>query len=344
MARKQREDSGAQARQRISMSEVAKAAGVSQQTVSRVANGLPNVSDDTRKRVQDAMARLGFRPNFAGRSLRSGRYRSVGLCVYDIQEFGNLSTLEGIMSAAREHDYAITMVEMPDDAPISLTRASQQMAQLPVDAMIASMSIKAVDFQSFVPSPALSTVILSMYAHPLCTTVDSDQYGCSKLVMDYLIGRGHRQIRFVAGPSFSVDSNFRQRGWLDELRLHGLDQVEPLRGDWTADSGYEAGTHLAKDPDVTAVYVANDQMALGVIAALCDAGKSVPADVSVVGVDDSLGATIPHNELTTVRFDLLERGRSAFEQAILGMEPGYTPCEIRVPGQLVERSTVADLR
>ena len=327
----------------VSMADVAERAGVSQQTVSRVANGQPNVSESTRQAVQKAMDELGFRPNFAGRSLRSGRYRSVGLCIYNITEFGNLSTLDGIMTAAREHGDAITMVEMGDNDPVSLERMTKRMLSLPVDAMIMSMSIKAEDFESFRPSPGFGTVLLTMYEHPHCTTVDSDQYGCSMLVMDHLFSHGHRQVRFVAGPLYSVDSNFRERGWRDALEVRGLDAVEPLRGDWTADSGYEAGAALAADKDATAVYVANDQMALGVIAALEDAGRRVPEDVSVVGVDDSLSASVPHNRLTTVRFDLFSRGRRAFEQALLGTSPNYRVQQIRIAGTLVERQTVRDL-
>ena len=289
----------------VSMADVAERAGVSQQTVSRVVNGQPNVSEPTRKAVQKAMDELGFRPSFAGRSLRSGRYRSVGLCIYNITQFGNLSTLDGIMTAAREHGDAITMVEMGDDDPVSLEHMTKRMLTLPVDAMIMSMSIKAEDFDTFRPSPGFGT--------------------------------------FVAGPSYSVDSNFRERGWRDALEVRGLNVVEPLRGDWTADSGYEAGATLAADKDMTAVYVANDQMALGVIAALEDAGRRVPEDVSVVGVDDSLTASVPHNRLTTVRFDLFSRGRRAFEQALLGTSPNYRVQQIRIAGTLVERQTVRDL-
>lgn len=328
----------------VSMADVAERAGVSQQTVSRVANGQPNVSESTRRAVQRAMDELGFRPNFAGRSLRSGRYRSVGLCIYNIMQFGNLSTLDGIVTAAREHGDAITMVEMGGDDPVSLEQMTKRMLVLPVDAMIMSMSIKAEDFDSFRPNPGFGTVLLTMYEHPYCTTVDSDQYGCSMLVMDRLISHGHKQIRFVAGPPYSVDSNFRERGWRDALEVRGLNVVEPLHGDWTADAGYEAGAALAPDRDATAVYVANDQMALGVIAALEDAGRRVPEDVSVVGVDDSLTASVPHNRLTTVRFDLFSRGRRAFEQALLSTSPNYHIQQIRIAGTLVERQTVADIR
>ena len=326
----------------ISMADVAREAGVSQQTVSRVANGLSNVNEDTRLRVQAAMAKLGFRPNFAGRSLRSGKYNSVGLCLYDVREFGNLATLDGILSAAREHGYAITMIENVDDN-LSLKDVSHKITELPVDGMIISMSLMASDFDSFKPQPGMGTVLLSMYEHPYCTTVESDQYGCSWTVVEYLKNAGHRNIRFVAGPSYSIDSNFRQKGWEDALSHFGLPVVQPLAGNWLADSGYEIGCKLSADTEMTAIYSANDQMALGIIAALQDRGIRVPEDVSVIGVDDSLEGYIPHCNLTTIRFDLLKRGRTAFEHALLGRKPGYTPETVRIPGRLIVRDTVKNL-
>lgn len=326
----------------ISMADVAREAGVSQQTVSRVANGLSNVNEDTRLRVQAAMAKLGFRPNFAGRSLRSGQYNSVGLCLYDVREFGNLATLDGILSAAREHGYAITMIENVDDN-LSLKDVSHKITELPVDGMIISMSLMASDFDSFKPQPGMGTVLLSMYEHPYCTTVESDQYGCSWTVVEYLKNAGHRNIRFVAGPSYSIDSNFRQKGWEDALVHFGLPVVQPLAGNWLADSGYEIGCKLSADTEMTAIYSANDQMAFGIIAALQDRGIRVPEDVSVVGVDDSLEGYVPHCNLTTIRFDLLKRGRTAFEHALLGRKPGYTPETVRIPGRLIVRDTVRNL-
>ena len=326
----------------ISMADVAREAGVSQQTVSRVANGLSNVNEDTRLRVQAAMAKLGFRPNFAGRSLRSGQYNSVGLCLYDVREFGNLATVDGILSAAREHGYAITMIENVDDN-LSLKDVSHKITELPVDGMIISMSLMASDFDSFKPQPGMGTVLLSMYEHPYCTTVESDQYGCSWTVVEYLKNAGHRNIRFVAGPSYSIDSNFRQKGWEDALSHFDLPVVQPLAGNWLADSGYEIGCKLSADTEMTAIYSANDQMAFGIIAALQDRGIRVPEDVSVVGVDDSLEGYVPHCNLTTIRFDLLKRGRTAFEHALLGRKPGYTPETVRIPGRLIVRDTVRNL-
>ena len=114
-----------------SAAEVAALAGVSRQTVSRVVNGMPNVTEKTRKRVLAAMEELGFRPNFAGAALRGGSYRSIGLCMYNITRVGNLATLEGIMQAAREHDFAVTMIEMGGDKPYTLADASRRMVERP---------------------------------------------------------------------------------------------------------------------------------------------------------------------------------------------------------------------
>lgn len=326
----------------VSMADVARAAGVSQQTVSRVANGLPNVNEQTRQRVQAAMQELGFRPSYAGRSLRGGRYHSVGLCVNDVTKFGNLSMIDGIASAAREHNCAITLVEMSKTEEFSLAEATRRMAALPVDGIIIGMSRMAPDFETFDPLPGIGTVIVTMYAHPRVTTVDSDHYGCSLLLMDHLFELGHDQIRYIGGPSFSVDEQFRRAGWQDALERRHIKPQAPLEGDWSANSGYEAGRYLAEhDRTMTAIYAANDQMANGAIAALRDSGLRVPEDVSVVGVDDSLDDFVAHNELTTVRFDLHQRGREVFEHAVPEAGTVGKTVAIRIPGQLIIRHSTA---
>ena len=326
----------------VSMADVARAAGVSQQTVSRVANGLPNVNEQTRQRVQAAMQELGFRPSYAGRSLRDGRYHSVGLCINDVTKFGNLTMIDGIASAARERGCAITLVEMSKTEEFSLAEATRRMAALPVDGIIIGMSRMAPDFETFDPLPGIGTVIVTMYAHPRVTTVDSDHYGCSLLLMDHLFELGHEQIRFIGGPSFSVDEQFRRAGWQDALERRHIKPQAPLEGDWSANSGYEAARYLAEhDRTMTAIYAANDQMANGAIAALRDRGLRVPEDVSVVGVDDSLDDFVAHNELTTVRFDLHQRGREVFEHAVPKAGASDRPVAIRIPGQLIVRHTTA---
>ena len=198
------------------MADVARAAGVSQQTVSRVANGLSNVNEQTRQRVQTAMQELGFRPSYAGRSLRDGRYHSVGLCVNDVTKFGNLTMIDGIASAARERGCAITLVEMSKTEEFSLAEATRRMAALPVDGIIIGMSRLAPDFETFEPLPGIGTVIVTMYAHPRVTTVDSDHYGCSLLLMDHLFELGHEQIPLYR-RSVLLGRRTVPPGWLERF-------------------------------------------------------------------------------------------------------------------------------
>ena len=160
--------------------------------------------------------------------------------------------------------------------------------------------------------------------------------------MDHLFELGHEQIRYIGGPSFSVDEQFRRAGWQDALERKHIKPQAPLEGDWSANSGYEAGRYLAEhDRTMTAIYAANDQMANGAIAALRDSGLRVPEDVSVVGVDDSLDDFVAHNELTTVRFDLHQRGREVFEHAVPKAGASDRPVAIRIPGHLIVRHTTS---
>ena len=236
-------------------------------------------------------------------------------------------------------DVDYMFVDMPPgtgDVPLTVFQS------IPVDGIIIGMSRMAPDFETFDPLPGIGTVIVTMYAHPRVTTVDSDHYGCSLLLMDHLFELGHEQIRYIGGPSFSVDEQFRRAGWQDALERKHIEPAEPLEGDWSANSGYEAGRYLAEhDRTMTAIYAANDQMANGAIAALRDSGLRVPEDVSVVGVDDSLDDFVAHNELTTVRFDLHQRGREVFEHAVPKAGATDKTVAIRIPGQLIVRHTTA---
>ena len=324
----------------VSLSDVAKLAGVSAQTVSRVANCADNVRLETRERVLAAMEELGYRPSFAARSLRAGCYHSVGLAMSgDIAATGRRLQLEGVAMAAARRRYAMTLIQL-DDEEATLGEASSRMSGLPVDGQILYLGSNAEDFTTFEPPATLPTVIISTRHHPRCATVSNDQMGCSVSIVDYFIKRGHRGIRFVGGRRDSYTNVSRQKGWEQALRTRGLRVVEPMHGDWTADSGYELGMRLVQDKDCTAVYASNDAIAVGVIYAFRDAGLRVPEDVSVIGTDDSLAGIIPHLELTSYRFNDKQVGSIAFDLATNPSESKDSP-HILVPGMIVERKTVA---
>ncbi len=328
----------AQARS-VSVKDVARLAGVSEQTVSRTVHDLPSVRPETKERVRAAMRELGYRPNFAGRSLRRGSFKTVGVVMFNIAGTGNIDRLEGFSRAADKHGYAITLTSL--DAPYTLEEASRRMAGLPVDGMVVIMNRMPGDFGTFQPLPGLETVLVTMLEHPACSTVDSDQAGCSRMVVEHLLERGHKTVHFISCPERSLSGMQREQGWKEALAAHGIEAPRLIRGDWTADSGFAAGIALADDPTCTAVYASNDAMAYGCIKGLESRGKRVPDDVSVVGVDDSLGDFVPGLDLTTVRFDNKRVGMWAVDKIAGG---GGEIEHVLFPGQLIERGSVRDLR
>lgn len=326
-----------------SIKDVAALAGVSEQTVSRVAHNSSSVRPATQERVRAAMRELGYRPNFAGRSLRQGQFNTVGVVMFNMHGTGNLDRMEGFAEAADTHGYAITLVQLRQK-PYTLDAAAQRMLSLPVDGMVVCMNRMTADFSSFVPPSGLKCVLVSQLEHSSCSTVDSDQLACSKLVVEHLLQRGHKTVHFISSPERSLSGMQREYGWRQALQQHGIEPPQLIRGDWSAKSGYEAGQALADDPTCTAIYASNDAMAYGCIKGLESRGKRVPEDISVVGVDDALGDIVPDVQLTTVRFDNKRVGAWAVEKIAQVHEP-FTKLEHKlIEPQLIERATVRDLR
>ena len=324
----------------VSMTDIARATGVSLKTVSRVVNEPGAVAPDTRQRVEDAMERMGFRVNFAGRTLKMGRYDSVGLVMFKVTG-GSLAVLDGILGAASAAGRAVTLIKKLPEQDLTLEAASRRMLSMPVDGMIFAVDRMVDDFQTFKPFPGLRTVLLSVPEQPFCPTFNFDHYGSSRMVVEHLFELGHRDVRFVAGAVDSLVSAERERGWADALRAHGVEPAEPLRGEWSVKAGYQAGERLAEDPACTAVYAANDAIGHGVIEALREHGRRVPQDASVVGVEDTLTSDISREELTVVCFDSEQLGQRVFQEAVSPAEEEAAPPQVRFPGTLIERATVA---
>ncbi len=323
-----------------SMVDVAREAGVSLKTVSRVVNEPDAVRPATRDAVHAAMEQLGFRANYAARSLKLGSYKTVGLVFFELHG-GELSVLSGISTAAAQKGYAITLVTARPGEQLTLGEAARRMATLPVDAMIFNLGRMVDDFEGYRSPTGLKTVIVTPFEQAGCTTVSDDQAGAARMAVQRLIELGHRQIRFIAGPAESLASRNRELGWREALAQAGLDAAEPLRGDWGADSGYEAGARLAaSDAKCTAILAGNDNMAYGAMLALRDSGLDVPRDVSVIGFDDSLPGVVPSSQLSSIRFDHAALGQRAFEEALLA---DVTPRRVLVPATLIERASLGSL-
>ncbi|MFD7159008.1 LacI family DNA-binding transcriptional regulator [Kribbella sp. NPDC059898] len=322
------------------MADVARLAGVSGQTVSRVANGRQNVDDLTRARVQDAMRQLGYRPNGAARALRSGEFRSIGVIVFELSTFGTTRTLDAIATAATARGYSVNLMPVLSVSPQAVADAFTRLGEQAVDGVI--MMIEAHVLREVQLPVGLPVVVVHAGAHYDHPVVDTDQTQGARLATEHLLELGHRTVWHVAGPSSSYAADQRRRSWEQTLRDRGCDVPALLFGDWSSGSGYDAGCRLAADPDVTAIFVANDQMALGVLRALHAHGRLVPEDVSVVGFDDMEEAAQFWPPLTTIRQTFTDLGRRSVDTLLAELHAtnhDHTP--YAVPTSLVIRNSTA---
>ncbi len=294
------------------MSDVAQRAGVSHQTVSRVLNEHPNVREQTRQRVNAAIAELGYRPNRIARALASRRFHSVGVVTTDTVAHGPASTLLGIERAARARGWGLAVA-----APAAATRAAMREAiEAVLDQGAGGLLVIAGDDAVAAALPAQpGSAALVWVAGPESgtglATVRVDQAAGARMVTEHMLELGHRTVHHLAGPADWHEARSRRAGWQAALHAAGAPVPEPLVGSWTPESGYRLGREMAGRQEVSAVFVANDEMAVGLLRAFAEAGRAVPEQVSVVGFDDLpiSGFTLP--PLSTVRQDFDELGRRA---------------------------------
>lgn len=319
--------------------DVARLAGVSHQTVSRVLNELPNVRPATRERVQRAIQQLRYIPSPAARALVTRRSRTIGLITTGLPEYGPSTTAVYFNEAARDERYAVIMASLLQSDATALRQAAETLVRQNVEAIVLITSNGAALglLQSMdLGVPFLGVVSQGNDLH----RVSLDQYAGAKRAVRHLIELGHTKIRHISGPTESMDALERARGWRDLLAEHDLVAHDPIVGDWSAASGYAAGRKLLDD-DFTAVFCGNDQMALGLIHALTEAGRDVPGAVSVIGFDNIPEAAHFSPPLTTMHQDFAQLGRDAMEVmlAVLTDETAPNPL-LRVP-QLVLRASTA---
>ncbi|QFQ98920.1 LacI family DNA-binding transcriptional regulator [Streptomyces phaeolivaceus] len=305
------------------MGDVARLAGVSAQTVSRVSNGFAGVNEDTRQQVLDAMRELGYRPNSAARALRRGEFRTLGVITFSLSTLGNIRTLDAIATSAAREGYAVTLLPVAVPTQDEVNGAFSRLGELAVDAVIVIMEVHLLDAATVSVPPGVQVVVADSDAGDRYTVVDTDQAGGARDAVRHLLELGHETVWHLAGPEDSFAAQRRANAWRDTLAEAGVPQAPPLvRGDWSAASGYRAGLRIAEEADCTAVFVANDQMALGLLRALNERGRRVPEDVSVVGFDDIPEAASFLPPLTTVHQDFAEVGRLCVEGVLRKMREG----------------------
>jgi DNA-binding LacI/PurR family transcriptional regulator len=324
------------------MSDVAALAGVSHQTVSRVINGHPNVAPHTRERVERAIAELGYRPNTAARALVTGSTRTIGLVTVKINQYGPAQTMLGLENAARAAGYSLSVSILDEATAVAMREAVDTFVAQRVAAIVALSTYDDAAEAIGLLEPPVPLVAVQVGGDEIRPAVGVDQEAGARLATRHLLDLGHRTVHHVAGPADSKEARGRIEGWRAELLAVGAPVPDLLRGDWTPSSGHAAGRQLAArfraGEDVTAVFLANDQMALGLLSALHEEGIEVPRDVSVVGFDDLPEAPYFTPPLTTVRQDFAELGRRGVE-LVLARLRGEDLHPDAVPAPLLVRSS-----
>jgi DNA-binding LacI/PurR family transcriptional regulator len=333
-------------RRRPTMVDVARLAGLSHQTVSRVFNDLPGVRPDTRARVLRAAKKLEYRRNIFARALVTSRTRMLGVVAFGTSWYGPAGTLHGIQRAAREAKYFVTVVNLENITNGTVKEALDVLDEYSPDGIIVitlkrSVSEALREMAIGVPTVAVE----SGEGTPDVPVVCVDQEEGARLATEHLLKLGHRTVHHLAGPTTWLEADGRAAGWRACLEEAGAPIPPVVRGNWTSQSGYEAGIKLLKQPDVTAVFAANDQMALGLLMACREAGVGVPEDISVVGFDCMPESGFFAPPLTTVLQDFQEVGHTSI-RLLLGMierEEVPVPRSV-VPPTLVVRSSASPPR
>jgi DNA-binding LacI/PurR family transcriptional regulator len=324
------------------MADVARLADVSPQTVSRVLNDYEFIRSDTRDRVWRAIDSLDYRPNVAARTLATRRSRTIGVVATDYMSFGPANVVWAVEKAAREAGYSVSVVSLGESTFSAIRGALERLVGQSVEGIV-----------MIAPQDASTHAAFESFNHvPIVTMGSVDSDGPRPVMLDsvegsrtatrHLIDLGHRTILHLAGPAGLTVSESRTKGWRDALSAANLTAIEPIAGDWTARSGYLVGQEMAKNSDVTAIYAANDWMALGLLLALAEAKRRVPEDVSVVGFDDVAEASYFIPPLTTIRQDFTALGRRCIE-AVVALINGDPPLDSEplVPTLIVRESTAA---
>ncbi|CAN5418552.1 LacI family DNA-binding transcriptional regulator [soil metagenome] len=321
--------------------DVARLAGVSYQTVSRVLNEHPSIRETTKQRVLDVIDEIGYRPNQAARALVTSRSRTIGLLTSQSADYGPTTSVTAIEHAAREAGYRITVTSIASNEYHSIKVALDQLQTQAVEAIVVIAPqvrvLEAIrELEITVPYVTLQNADLGG-EH----SMSIDQVAGARMATQHLIDLGHTEIMHLSGPQDWIEAEARMRGYLEAINEADLRTRAPILGDWSAHFGYYAGLELLRFRDFTALFASNDQMALGFMHACWDSGLTVPGDISVVGFDDIPEAAHFYPPLTTVRQNFSEIGRRAVSLLLTELQGGTVDYAQIVPELVVRRSSAA---
>jgi LacI family transcriptional regulator len=337
---------------RATIRQVAAAAGVSTQTVSRVVNERPDVSPDTRRKVQSVIDRLGYRPSALARSLIQQRSYTLGVVTAGLRHIGPSRTLSGITAEAAAAGYALLLEELPRYDTDDTTPIFEALSSRHVDGIIWAVPEVGTNrgwIESLRVQPDMPIVYLAMEPRQNVSVVSVNNYLGARLAMGHLLAQGFKRIAHVAGPLDWWEARQRMAAWRDSLKEAGLEAGDRCwaEGNWSPASGAEAAQKLFQQyPEMDAVFAANDQMALSVLHTAAERGRKVPENLGVVGFDNIPESAFFCPALTSVQQDQYNVGKVAVEEITRiiesrwqGLEPIEPKSIMLSPTLIVRRSS-----
>ncbi len=302
---------------RVTIVEIAREAGVSAQTVSRVVNGHVSVADETRQKVQSIIDRRGYHPSRLARSLLRGRSNTIGVVSFGLGLYGPSQTLAGIVREANQQGYTVLPQMLTDATVHNPQRLIGQFIESHVDGIIWAVPEIGNNHdwvEEGIAEMGVPFVFITMQRRPGQTIVRVDNRMGGRLAVDHLAARGRRRLGLITGKQEWWEARERTQGWREAMQAHDLpiDESMVLEGDWSAESGEAAmRALLCSHPEVDGVFVCNDSMAVAALKAARELGRSVPADLAVVGFDDMPESPYFFPALTTIYQNLEAVGSRA---------------------------------
>jgi DNA-binding LacI/PurR family transcriptional regulator len=331
---------------RPTIKQVAKAAGVSTQTVSRVINDRPDVAPETRERILITINELGYQPSALARSLIQQRSYTLGVVTAGLKYIGPSRTLNGITSAAEESGYSLLLKELPSFDADDVLPIFQALLSHHVDGIIWAVpevgeNRNWINQQSF--DLKIPIVYLAMEPKQNFSAVSVDNYMGGRMATSHILEQGYRHIGHIAGPLDWWEARQRMAAWKDTLSEHGFETREEhwAEGNWSSESGFQAVEKLFEQyPDMDSIFVANDQMALAVMQVVCQKRLKIPEDLGVVGFDNIPESSFFCPPLTTVQQDQYAVGKVAVEETIKMIESGWQGLEPTEPTSIMLTPTL----
>lgn len=323
------------------LEDVARHAGVSYQTVSRVLNKSANVSETTRRKVEQAIETLRYVPNRLAQQLVGKQSTTLGLVTTSLALHAPSQVAAAVKRYANAADYQVLIAMIDENVNQSLQASINELKSQLVDKVIINVPLETADAERIVQeNQDILCLFLDVDPYSSVFNVSFNPADGTRASVKYLYDQGHREFALLAGPKQSVSANLRLKSWLDTLESYRLQPVCVSHGNWDAQSGYSGALQLLREtPHFTALLVGNDQMALGVLSAFHQRGVAVPGQVSVIGYDDTYESAFFHPALTTVSLDLDLQGKEAVARILHAGEHEHSRSSSILPARLVVRNS-----